>query len=430
MLTRCLAALALAACVWSAQAAPIVPVKANDVWVMAGDSITAQRLHSNYIEAWYRTHYPELNLRFRNSGIGGNRTGNILQRFDYDIAAFKPTIVSIELGMNDVGSGENPALYIKEMKEIIAKIRAINAQPVLISSSPVNDGSLMDDWKSERCKNIHPYTEALKKLGQEENVPVIDQYHPLLTLWGKNKPYEEAATLIARIPALTRDPSMPGADALRAYAKAWQDSGKTVVSLGGDPVHPGPVGQYMMAAEILKGIGVDGLVSAATLKADGSVVAQEACKITESSAKDGVLTFTRLDDRTPWPLIAAAHDAAKLMPAICDMTRYMLTVTGLPEGKYEIAMDGKPVATVTAAELAAGCNLCAAPGGEIVTRATAIIGEISALQSGYNNNFRAASKAGDAAKLAEAAKAIDAQDAKIAELCKPKAVKFTVAPAK
>ena len=430
MPARWMAVIGLAVCVWTAQGAPVVPVKANDVWVMAGDSITAQRLHSNYVEAFYRTHYPELNLSFRNSGIGGNRTNHILARFDYDIAAFKPTIVSIELGMNDVGAGPDPSLYIKEMKEIIAKIRAVKAQPVLISSSPVNDGSLMDDWRGDRCKNIHPYTEALKKLGLEENVPVIDQYHPLLALWGANKPYEEAAGIIARIPVLTRDPNMPGVDALKAYEKAWKDSGKSIIALGGDPVHPGPVGQYMMAAEILKGIGVDGFVSAATLKADGTVADQKSCKITDATAKDGVIVFTRLDDRMPWPLIAAAHDAAKLMPAIYDLSRYMLTVTGLPEGQYQIKVDDKPLATVSAKVLAAGYNLSTAREGAIADRATAITNEIAALQGGLNNGFRAVSKAGDAAKLAEASKAIADQDAKIAELCKPKAMKFTVSPAK
>src|SRR4051812_47160792 len=91
--------------------APALSPKANDLWVMAGDSITAQRMHTNYIEAFFRTRYPELNMQFRNSGIGGNTTGSILNRFDYDVAAWKPTIVSIELGMNDVGGGDDPAKY-------------------------------------------------------------------------------------------------------------------------------------------------------------------------------------------------------------------------------------------------------------------------------------------------------------------------------
>ena len=79
----------------TAFAEPTIAPKANDLWVMAGDSITAQRLHTNYIEAFYRTRYPNLSLRFRNSGIGGNRTGSVLARFDYDVAAWKPTIADL-----------------------------------------------------------------------------------------------------------------------------------------------------------------------------------------------------------------------------------------------------------------------------------------------------------------------------------------------
>src|SRR5215831_5298101 len=82
-------------------AEPTFPLKDGDVWVMAGDSITAQHLHSNYIEAFCYARYPKLKFAFRNSGVGGHTIPTTLARFDYDIAAWKPTVVSVELGMND-----------------------------------------------------------------------------------------------------------------------------------------------------------------------------------------------------------------------------------------------------------------------------------------------------------------------------------------
>ena len=109
---------------------PVITLKDNDIWVMAGDSITAQRLHTNYIEAFYRTRFPNLHLHFRNSGIGGNRTGDVLGRFDYDVAAWKPSIVSVELGMNDV-SAPTPDGYVAGMQKLAGLIRALNAQPLL-----------------------------------------------------------------------------------------------------------------------------------------------------------------------------------------------------------------------------------------------------------------------------------------------------------
>lgn len=36
------------------------PLKDGDTWVMAGDSITAQHLHSNYYEAYCFARYPKL----------------------------------------------------------------------------------------------------------------------------------------------------------------------------------------------------------------------------------------------------------------------------------------------------------------------------------------------------------------------------------
>src|SRR5882757_7816910 len=88
----------------SLRAAEPFPLKDGDTWVMAGDSITAQHLHSNYFEAFCYARYPKLKFAFRNSGVGGHTIPTTLARFEYDIAALKPTVISVELGMNDSGN--------------------------------------------------------------------------------------------------------------------------------------------------------------------------------------------------------------------------------------------------------------------------------------------------------------------------------------
>jgi len=384
-------------------AQPIFSLKDNDTWVMAGDSITAQRLHTNYIEAFFRTRYPQLHLHFRNSGIGGNRTGSILARFDYDVAAWKPTIVSIELGMNDVGV-QNPeskdcaAPYIGGMKKLADQPRALSALPIFNSSSPVNDGSMMGAWASVRCRTIDPFTEALKEMGHKENIQVVDQYHPLIAIWGPNKTLDDANSLAERIRLLKPENNVPDLKTLQAFAKSWE--GKPGgVPLGGDTVHPGPAGQYMMAATILAALNVDREVSSATVKPDGTVAEAKGCKITDATSKDGKLTFTRLDEVSPWPLLPAAISAAALMPEITALSRYMLTVPGLPAGKYCVQMDGKPVATLTNKELAKGWNMSALQEGPIAERAAKICALIDELQNPLNNAWRAASKDKDQGKL-------------------------------
>jgi len=400
---------------------------------MSGDSITAQRLHTNYIEAFFRTRYPQLHLHFRNSGIGGNRTGNIIERFDYDVAAWKPTIVSVELGMNDVGgtTAEVPdcaAGYISGMKKLADSIRALNAQPLFISSSPVNDGSVMGAWASVRCQTIHPFTDALKALGEKENIRMVDQYHPLIALWGPNKTLDDANAFAARIRLLKPENKIAELKTLQAFAKSWE--GKPAgIPLGGDTVHVGPVGQYTMAATILAALDVDREVSSATLKADGTVVDAKSCKITDIASKDGKLTFTRLDERTPWPLLPTAASAATLMPEIGDLSRYTLTVSGLPAGKYSVTMEGKPVATLSNKELAKGWNMSTLAEGPLADRATNILNLINNLQTTLNVNWRAASKEKNQEKLAEAQKAIDEAEGKLQAAVQPAPIHFEIAPA-
>jgi lysophospholipase L1-like esterase len=402
---------------------------------MAGDSITAQRLHTNYIESFFRTRHPEWHLHFRNSGIGGNRTGSVLARFDYDVAAWKPTVVSIELGMNDVnGTVED---YLKGMKELIAKIRAIPAQPVLISSSPVDDGSVMNDWKGERCQKIHPFTEALKKLAADENVVFVDQYHALIDLWGQNRRKGEALAVKngAWPPKATPAPATPAATPATAASGATPAPVKkpeppiapSLIPLGGNPVHPGSVGQYNMAAVILEGLKAGGEVSSATIDAAGKVVEAKRCKITEVSAKDGKLSFTRLDECGPWPILPTAKSALELLPETLKLSRYLLRVRGLADGEYRVSINGKPAATVSAKDLATGWNISTVFEGELADRTTKINALITNLEGKLNTDWRAASKAKEEDKLTAAQKAIDEAEGDIQKAIQPVPLRFEIA---
>src|SRR5262245_11679484 len=130
-------ALVVAACLGGAAAAQdetttAFPLMDGDVWVMAGDSITAQHLHSNYFEAFCYARYPKLTFAFRNSGVGGHTIPTTLARFEYDVAAWKPTVISVELGMNDSG-GTPTDRFVSNMETMVKRIRSVNARPVIFA---------------------------------------------------------------------------------------------------------------------------------------------------------------------------------------------------------------------------------------------------------------------------------------------------------
>src|SRR3979409_1011556 len=126
----------------AAEPAASFPLKDGDVWLMAGDSITAQHLHSNYFEAFCYARYPKWKFAFRNSGVGGHTIPSTLARFNYDIAAWEPTVVQVEVGMNDQGGTLTPK-FIANMGTMVERIRSIKARPVILSASPINNGETM-----------------------------------------------------------------------------------------------------------------------------------------------------------------------------------------------------------------------------------------------------------------------------------------------
>lgn len=389
--------LALALCALLARAEePTFQIKDGDVWVMAGDSITAQRLHTNYIEAFFRTRYPQLHLHFRNSGVGGNRVSDLLQRFDYDVAAWHPTIISVELGMNDVFSPLSN--YLNGSSQVVQRSHDLGAQPIFFSASPINDGSMMNAWMSTRCQLIHPYSNALAATLQNLGVLFVDQYHPLIDVWGAN--------------------FQNGPTGIHPDAAAY-------IPLGGTTVHVGPVAQYTMAAAILQGLHVDGDVSSATITAEGEITDATRCAITDVSTQGGVLSFTRLDEVGPWPILPSCRSAVQLYPSMLDLSRYMLRLTGLAEGDYRVSINGKPAGIVASSTLEAGWNMTTAFDGALGDRSVAILTLIDKLQTPLNTAWRSASKLHDVVRLASAQAAIDACEIQLQALVQPVPLRFS-----
>ena len=95
----------------------ITMFKKNDTIVFFGDSITEAgkvkiestlvsdslgRGYVNMVNSHYLLNHPELNLRFINQGISGNRSIDLVNRVDEDVLDFNPDYTFIMVGINDV----------------------------------------------------------------------------------------------------------------------------------------------------------------------------------------------------------------------------------------------------------------------------------------------------------------------------------------
>jgi lysophospholipase L1-like esterase len=418
---------------FAVQAEGEFPLKNGDTWVMVGDSITAQHLHSNYFEAFCYARFPKMTFCFRNSGVSGDTIPRAMDRFAWDVAPWNPTVVSVELGMND-RRGFTTDKFMENMSGLVGKIRSINALPVLLSASPVNNGNPLD-LDNVRLKE---YADALKIFAQKEKMPYADQFTLLMELWTKNKPQENVANhLVSLRTLLAAQPNLAGAEHAKAFLEVWNKMEKQPVSMMGDPVHPGPTGQLTMAATLLAELKAPGLVSRSTIDAKtGTAKDSVQCKIENIKNTGDTLSFDRLDESLPFPIPDNARPAVTVLDSIANLSQYMLAVSGLKSDKYDVSIDGVKVATVSSAELAKGWNMGLLDKGPVADQCSSIlqlVGAKEVLVGQWRGVSKAAAK--DATQeqkdqLAKLAAQVKEADGKIREAAKPKSRHFELVPAK
>lgn len=304
--------------------------KDGDVVVMIGDSITEQHLYSNYVEMWTVTRFPKWKLTFRNVGIGGDRSVGGNARFVRDVMLHKPTAMTVDFGMNDGGyrAFEEGTFqpYMDGLQGMADQAQAAQIRVAWITPQPLDNAEQGPTALTGYNQTLERFSEGVKAIADRNSGLFVDQFHPYL------------ATL----------------DRARAKGPRYERI------TAGDAVHPGPPGQALMAAAILEGLGFPSLVSAAEIAAKaGNVLATENCTIEDVQAKDGGLSFKRLDGALPF-FPAEATAILTHAPILEQLNDYRLKVTGLPDGMYEVRIDGVKLAKLTAEQLAAGANLASA----------------------------------------------------------------------
>jgi len=157
-------------------------LKKGDRVVFLGDSITAQKLYTNYVSAFVRAFRPDLQCQFFNAGVSGDTTWGALKRLDTDVLANKPTLVTICFGMNDAGvqptvSRERLTRYRDSLNELITRIQAAGARVVLLTTTAVDptDKARLRGYNN----SLAVFCAAVKDIGRQHKLMVIDLFYPV-----------------------------------------------------------------------------------------------------------------------------------------------------------------------------------------------------------------------------------------------------------
>lgn len=201
-------------------------INKRDVVLFQGDSITdagrdrtdPTSLGSGFAMiagGWFSARFPEMKAKFLNRGIGGDRTKDLVRRWQEDCLVLQPTVVSILIGINNTwrrydSNDPTPVeRFEQEYRNILDRTvsqihaRLILCEPFLL---PVTDQQKI--WRED----LDPKIAVVRKLAVEYNALLI----PLDTVFAK------AAT--------------------KRKAKFWLPDG----------VHPSPAGAALIARAWLK----------------------------------------------------------------------------------------------------------------------------------------------------------------------------------
>jgi lysophospholipase L1-like esterase len=319
---------------------------------IAGDSITAANMYSNYLIAWFHLQYPTLDLHVQSLARSGtsssgwatsDTTPPAESQYERFVYPFDPDVVFLMLGHND-GSD--------------------------VGAQSTNTQGIIDTWIE----------------GTSAAIPVLCGAHPSETTDGKpvigqfNDNYETIA--------IAATPDYLFSHTWNELVSEWIASFNDAESLvqGANAVHPGAAGHILIAYAILKELAVvsgENMVSSATIDSTGPTeTASTDCTLTSitSNAYSGV-DFNRLDARLPWAIDESGRaNAVGLLGEVANWQDYLLSVTNLASGTYEIYIDSVLVATKLHSELSTGVNLSDMTSGPVWDQVQDVLGTVRDMQ--------------------------------------------------
>jgi lysophospholipase L1-like esterase len=333
-----LVAAVLAAAVLGHAADPFF-LKDGDRVVFYGDSITEQRLYTTFVETYVTTRFPNLKVTYTLSGWGGDRVtggggGKIDTRLERDVIAYKPTVMTIMLGMNDAGYRPFDQglfdTYKNGLASIVDKVQTAlpGIRITMIQPSPFDDVTRAPTIPGGYNSVLLRYADVVKELAGTTHQQTVDFNGPVVAMLEKAK----ATNLVL--------------------------SGKIIT----DRIHPGPAGHLIMAEALLKSWNAPAIVTAVEIDAAGGkprLVSSVSAQISGLSAAPG-LTWTQLDTALPMPVDLTTPEMS-LAVASSDfesaLNLQVLRVTHLPDPFYELKIDEMRVGGFSREDLAQGVNL-------------------------------------------------------------------------
>jgi lysophospholipase L1-like esterase len=308
----------------------------NDSVVFYGDSITAQRLYTRFVEDFVLTRYPQMHVTFWNAGIPGDTvyggyTGDVPTRLKRDVLPHHPTVITIMLGMNDgyymAFNQKYLEIYEDGYRKLLGSIQSElpGARITLISPTPYDEVTHGTEFVHYN-EVVSRHAAFVKELAASSHLGFSD--------------FNQVETGLLNAATLKSSP--------------------LAALLTTDRIHPAEASHWLLAAALARSWGLSPIVSSLQIDAAmGKIVATENTQVTDLKVADGKLQWTQTDNALPLslPLDDGMIQFVLSVSDLAAMDQQLLRVTGLPAARYALGIDGQRIASFTREQLASGVNL-------------------------------------------------------------------------
>lgn len=183
---------------------------------------------------------PEAGVEFMNRGISGDDISRMEQRWDKDVIALKPDVLSVLFGTNDVhyhlqqgGNGFDVAGWEKRYRALLDRVRAANPEVKLVLGTPFVAKAgwvgASDDYP-ERERLVSELGAAVGAIARDYNA-VLLRYDSLFAAQGKAHPLVPMSHWIW-------DGIHPTAAGHQLMADLWVDRCRDILRAGGSVAVP------------------------------------------------------------------------------------------------------------------------------------------------------------------------------------------------
>jgi len=168
-----------------------VQLKKGDRIIFFGDSLTALAIKDSNVPEGkgyvpvVRTALKEREVDVDAVATGGHKVTDLLKRVDQDVLTKKPTIVVIQIGVNDASAGVTPELFKAQLEELIGKLQQGGARVIQCTCTCRIEGYHPDNAMD---KKLDALAEVARAIAREKQLALVDLRQGFIDYWKTNNP--------------------------------------------------------------------------------------------------------------------------------------------------------------------------------------------------------------------------------------------------